>query len=195
MSYRLIYRHQCHYRYIGFADIGHIGRYIVSVDSDMPTLACMLGGFWQAFLERLSGTDFLCSCPFQPTFCSARIIPGTWSLCRYRMSIYMVKNGSCTFQYFPVRLMTNIISNRTNMHPLYDGPFFFNKEYILLPLDIQLSMYKYLRTCDFLLQNVHLLFFNHVYYHYDDPLPKWFPKKHFQPAISKLLRTPSISRS
>ncbi len=37
---KLIYRHALdnRYRYIGFADIGYIGRYLISADTDMPTL-------------------------------------------------------------------------------------------------------------------------------------------------------------
>ncbi len=40
IAYRPIYigRNAYRYRYIGFADMGYIGRYFISADTDMPTL-------------------------------------------------------------------------------------------------------------------------------------------------------------
>ncbi len=40
IAYRPIYigRSDYRYRYIGFADMGYIGRYFISADTDMPTL-------------------------------------------------------------------------------------------------------------------------------------------------------------
>ncbi len=74
IAYRPICIGRNDYRYIGFADMGYIGRYFISTDTDMPTLVGQ-NGFLSDFEKIVYWLNYRPKCPQVADFFYFSIIP------------------------------------------------------------------------------------------------------------------------